>query len=427
MIRALSRTFKVGPSDTGPVTRAILLILVLAIAACGMTQRHPTPTLLGFPPIDQPESGCWYDNDRFVFVQASFRFPGSSLSHDVLGVYVINVASQPFVPEKLDLQPIPEPLPERTVVSCQNGELVIRLPGSKPDLFKLYSMHIGGKPELVSELRGSEISLKGKYVIGSNKIIDEGAQIGTDSCGIKYLKPGFEVLCWNAWLERHWPQAQFVVGEYKWDPTVKNPVPGGAPRFIPNPKTPLLFIPDESSSADSTGLTASVRGPIQRPETYALVLYDFKGAILRRIDKDPSFSIDSLRIAINSDAPDFVYAPCARKQLSPYTPPFDSVCRRALRDSEERWELVVHVDKSPKLFIHGNISLSTAGVAFEVGGAFQGIWVYDWHQLARITGQVGLVDDSAPAISPDGQFLAFQRPDGGVKKLWLIQYREQSK
>jgi hypothetical protein len=384
--------------------------------------------------------GCWYDKNRFAFLQAEY-LPAEH-REEIRGLYYLNALQGPIVSARIDLSPIDVLLQTRIQsISCQSNTIIVRLPSETEGSTRIYGVRIGAKAELLSDMRGTEINLANGYVIGSGEIVKGGIHEGRDDCKIVYLKPGLKALCWSAYQEKHWLLPRFVIGEYKWQEKIKARNANGRPELIPNPDDPKVWDRDVPiiRYVEIPGRTDGARMIVREPQppgvkgipaSYAIVLYGLDQTILAVVDKDPVFKIFGLEIAVNPSAT-YAYAPCIKKTESKYDLDFDGICRLALDGKPNRWEQLFSFDipARAKAGIQ-KVSVSFNGdVAFAMPGARypnSGIWKFDvlGNHVVRVTNPERDKYDAMPIISPDGKSIAFTRSNGQMGTLMIAQLRE---
>jgi hypothetical protein len=150
--------------------------------------------------------GCWLDDSHFL-VQKHVPRQGSQ-GFDLEGLYVLD-PRHPADLKPVSLAPL-EPSAQKRVwqVTCQDGNIIFLVPGSKKGSSRLYRLTVGEAPELIVEMRAPQVSLQGKYVLGNSHraVMDggplQGAFEGKDDCLLADAKAGFKVLCWD------WTQAR---------------------------------------------------------------------------------------------------------------------------------------------------------------------------------------------------------------------------
>lgn len=357
--------------------------------------------------------GCWYDNNRFVALQE--KQTGSN-AETRWGLYYIDITQRPIMRIEIDLSSIE--LSERIrSVSCQENMILFNLPGSDRSTTKTYSVKIMGKPELISEMRGSAVNLKGRYVAGSNLRIHEETIEKTGDCNVKYLKPGFKSICLDNSDYLSWPLEKFIISEYKWSEKTGSRNENGEYKMIPNPEKPLL----------NTG----------QPSEAAIFLRDLHGKIIADLSNDPNY--DTPRAAFShfnfTISPDeqYVYAGCRKKETTSIkykidprrllgdrlARGLDRVCRYRLDGRKNLWEEIFDFD--PGYLVSAQIeklSVNEKGdLYFTISGTskpeFLGIWKYDAasKSLNKLTHPKSLMEhnDSWPFPSPDEARFAFLR------------------
>lgn len=349
---------------------------------------------------------CWYDTERLIVVKRSPFRPGEE--SEVEGLYVVT-PSKPREAIKINLAPV-EPEMQKQIgdVSCHNGTILFSVLTSDKKRSRLYGIKVGGHPEVLAEMRGAmpqNVSMKGKYVLGNSRLATQGMFEGNDDCEMVSIKPGFRVICTDAWLVRRWPLTQYILTEYKWFDTIKIRGPDGQPKVIPNPEKQLT---------DQNGKLIN----------YALFVRDFKGEILTNLIDDPVFAPWVYGDLVFTSDESFMYAACSIR--SNPIGLADGVCRRRLNVGSH-WEEVFRseIPRKHKASI-SNIKVGQTGdIYFIIGGTkppYHGVWKYQTatKQVTQLTNP-GNFYDTPTAVSPDSRWVVFVRTGIVGNTVFLVQ------
>lgn len=375
-----------------------------SLAAEAMAEKVP-------PIIDTGVVGgggvCWYDADRLVVVKRTPSQAGRESEFE--GLYILWAGK----PGELNKVEIPSNIAsgiQRQLwdISCQDGGIVFSVPVANKKASQLYRLTIGEDPELIAEMRGAMtqvLSLKGKYVLASSRVINRGMFEGHDACPASFVKPTFRVLCWDIGFVRRWSLSNFVLHEYRWSDTISVQGKDGKAELIRNAEKQLI---------DKSG----------QPIHFALFLSDLNGTKLARLDNDVVYKTAvSTELFVTNDE-SFVYSSCHRLELSNSTD--DGVCRYRLDGSEQRWEEVFRFN-TPREFKASIqwVRVSPNGdVYFVLAGAkapHHGIWRFDSRTKAitKLTNP-NHFNDVVSAISPGGDWVAISRSGDAGDKLLLF-------
>lgn len=384
---------------------AIGLLWIVVLAGCDAASKEGSNYEIINTGIKG--NGCWYDASRFVVLKG--EQPSGTQNFVADGIYYLDIANLSEL-KKIDLSPL-EKSEQKQInrIYCQNSTILFYLLGLAEGTSRLYAFMIGGKPELISEMRGGLVNLKARYVIGNSRIVNKGVFEGNDNCKITYLKPGFKALCWNSWLERQWPLSNFVISEYRWDEQIQVKAEDGKPKYVPNPKQVLL---------NREG----------KPMPFAILLRDFANQIVINLSEDDVYGVPVQELNIFQTSPDesYAYSGC-RKKGQKAGSGFDRVCRYRLDGNLHRWEEVFSFDEGHTDHL-GIQSLNISGngdVYFTLGGSkkFPGIWKYSAaaRSVHQVTRPPYLQFDQAPQVSPDSTLVSFIRPDKDAYRLFIAQ------
>jgi hypothetical protein len=243
---------------------------------------------------------------------------------------------------------------------------------------------------------------------------------GNDDCAISYLKPGFKALCWDSWLEMRWPLTNSVLSEYRWSETIRARGEDGKAKFIPNPKKP--HVNKEGKEIH-----------------YHLELRDFRNNVLPPISfayakVNVSYMMPTIPSTLRI-SPDekYFYVPCSRvgDHDSKFTT-YERVCRVALNSNEGMDEVLSIHRLGDKGVIITEIEVAKNGdVFFTAGGSkeFPGIWKYEMttKTFIQVTRPPSQHYDQSLRVSPDGQLIAFSRPDNDFAKLFIVALKGERK
>lgn len=392
-----------------------MAVILLLLHGALLVQAHAEPQK--DPPIIDTgiigSGACWYDTERLIIVKRSPFKAGQE--SEVEGLYVLT-PTKPREATKIDLFPV-EPELQKWIwdVRCHDGTIVFSVPTPDKKRSRLYGVKIGGRPELLVEMRGAmsqNMSMKGKYVLAYKHMRgNKGVYEDEDNCVIQFIKPEFKVHCVDARAAlRRWPLANFVLAEYQWSDTIKVPGPDGQPKVVPNPETQLT---------DKDG----------KPINYAMFLRDFKGATLVNILEDPVFAPWITDGFVFTADESFMYSACSVRN-NPIGLA-DGVCRRRLAAGLQLWEEVFRseIPRKHKASI-SNVKVSPTGdLYFIIGGTkapYHGVWKYSTQtkQVTQLTNP-GNFYDNPTAISPNGRWVAFSRTGTVGNSAFLVQGGEK--
>ncbi|OQW34302.1 MAG: hypothetical protein A4E19_02245 [Nitrospira sp. SG-bin1] len=406
------RVYDLSVITLSPERRVIVFLLILVWSLfCSEFTVHAKPqkdsTVIDTGIIGS--GACWYDAERLIVVKRSPFKAGQE--SEVEGLYVVTPA-EPRDGTRMDLSPIdPESQKRIWDVRCHDGTIVFSVPMPDKKRSRLYAVKIGGRPELLVEMRGAmpqNVSMKGKYVLAYKHMRgNKGVYEDEDNCVIQFIKPEFTVHCVDArtaW--RRWTLANFVLAEYQWSDTIKIHGPDGQPKKIPNPEKQLV---------DNNGKAIN----------YAMFLRALDGNILAQLNE-----VQTLKTAISiyfviSDDEAYIYSPCYRIESKDGSP--DGVCRYPLSGRPESWELIFQseIPRQRKASIsHPKVS-RTGDIYFIIAGTkppYHGLWKFDarTRQVTQLTNP-GDSYDTPTAISPDSQWVAFNRRGTVGDSVFLVQ------
>ncbi len=342
--------------------------------------------------------GCWYDDSHFIVVKGQQPAPGQEF--EVEGIYYLD-PSQPKDLKRIDLSPL-EPSLQRKIrdVTCQGDTILLSVMASHRKTSRLYGVKIGQQPELIADLRwakSSAVSLKGQYVVGNKLTVDKGVWEEQVDCDVRFVKPGFSVLCWPRDTIGQWVTPQFVISEYLWRESILVRTPDGKRERVRNPVAPPKLA--DGSELKQGFLLRDLENQVvqmipvrQRP--YQLV--------------DVTFRLDPIG--------QYLYSVCFKtgdhgdKQYSVG----GRVCRYLLDGKNRDWEEVVSVQASPKdPFSLHDLSVNAQGdmVMIERGHRPTiSLWKYTAHsKLAeKITQVISPRELRAPLVSPNGQWISMK-------------------
>jgi hypothetical protein len=337
-------------------------------------------------------------------------------SSETGGLYYFEITRpQKIIP--IDLSPL-EPSDQKRIQNllCQGNAVYFDLPGvtestseggvkaHKPQR-RLYRLEIGRPPEIIAEMRMgaafTAIGVKGRYVIGSNRIVDKGVTEGHDNCALNYIRPDYKVLCWDFWLERNWPLSNLVLSEYRWEDTIQVRGEDGKPKYVPNQEKPIV-------------------GQGQQ-FVRTFFLRDLQNNIIQEIKlKTPSYNIAYMQFAISPDE-QYLYSTCFK--VGDHDPKYSNygrVCRIKINDRQSNWQEVFSfpdVEHTQGLQLQQLVISSRGDVYFTNSasrGNTTGIWKYNASRgtVERLTKPYDYYPDALPKVSPSGQQVVFVRPSG---------------
>lgn len=357
--------------------------------------------------------GCWLDDSHFV-VQKHVQRQGAQ-GFDLEGLYFLD-PSRPTDLKSISLAPL-EPSVQKQLwqVSCQDGKIVFLVHGTKNGSSRLYSLKIGGVPELIVEMRVPKVNLRGQYVLGNSHraVMDsgplQGVFEGNDDCLLADAKPGFKVLCWDWWLVVPQALPQFVFSQYRREDSIKVKEPNGQAKWVQNPEPPL-------KRADGTEVKLGY------------FLRDLENRIVREIPvKEGPYKVDPMSFR-TSPGGGYLYALCSK--ADDYNPPvtfFGRVCRFKLVESDAHWEEVLSIQKEPNEQASlDNLDVNDQGdvvVMRRAKRASPTLWKYTVRgehgeqlpvsQLSQEVGAVQLAPDGRTISYVDKGQLVFVRSHGG--------------
>jgi hypothetical protein len=351
---------------------------------------------------------CWYD-DTHVIISQRTRLPGRDQTE---GLFLLDV-TKPRELTRLDLAPLsPDIQRELTGLSCQDQSIVFYryLPGRQ--IRETYTMALGTAPERLSELRGDAVSLRGRYLLGNSaKVIRDGGPFqgtfeGNDDCDVRYVRPGFRVLCWDSFQYVNWPLTTFVLSEYRWQESIKVHADQGT-KIIPNPRVPLM-------------------GKDGKPGPHALHLRDLTGHIVATLTDDPRYApwLDN-GFPVTPDQ-SFVYATCSERAKPIGLAHI--VCRYRLDGQQHNWEEVFRSDLVKQIQSSiVKLSVSNPGDVYfdfptKTHDPNGGIWRFDakLKAIAHVVADTSTHRYSEPSVSPNGEWLLYVRKGKEGAKFMLL-------
>lgn len=346
--------------------------------------------------------GCWVDDSHFVVQKRVLR--QGSQGFDLEGLYFLD-PRRPTDLRAISLAPI-EPSAQTRVwqVSCQDGNIVFLVPGTKKGSSRLYVLKIGGVPELIVEMRAPRVSLRGQYVLGNSHraVMDggalQGAFEGNDDCLLADAKAGFKVLCWGWWLVMPEALPQFVFSQYRWEESIKIKDSHGQAKWVPNSEPPL-------KRADGTEVKLG------------FFLRDLDNRIVGEIPRQQDdYQYDTIHLKVEPVGR-YLYCPCWKvgdHGEKRYTAG-GRICRFRLDGQNQRWEEVASVQQSPRdPFSLQDLNVSDGGdvVMIERGHRGQAsAWKYTAQSKAvdKVL-QVNSPEDlGVPQLSPNGKWVSVIR------------------
>ncbi len=343
--------------------------------------------------------GCWVDDNHFIVVKGQQPTPGQEFEVD--GLYYLDPA-KPKDLKRIDLSPL-EPSQQRRIrdVSCQEGTILFDVMAPNRKTSWLYSLKLGGHPELMADIRWarpSAISLKGQYVLGNKLTVDKGVWEEHSDCDVRFLKPGLKALCWPRDTISQWLTPQFVVNEYLWRETILVRGTDGKKERVPNPEPPL-------KRADGTDLKQGY------------LLRDLENRIVQEIPtKQGPYQI--IDVSFKQDLSGmYLYSVCfeAEDHGDRFLTIGGRICRFLLDGKNHNWEEVVSVQQSPRdLFSLHDLDVNAQGdvVMVELGHRLlTSVWKYtarskrvDKVIQARFPDELG-----GPQVSPTGAWMSAVR------------------
>lgn len=355
---------------------------------------------------------CWYDDTHVIVLQRTRPSHGDLQTE---GLFVLDVM-KPHELTRLDLAPLPLDVQrEFSGLSCQDQTIVLSRSLPTPQVPELYTMTLSSPPERLAAFRGHSVSLRGHYLLGSNaKVVNDGGPEqgtfeGRDDCDVRFVRPGFRVLCWDPFQFRGWwPLTNWVMAEYLRQETIKSRTEQGTKR-VPNPTPPLL-------------------GKDGKPVAYGVHLRDLTGNIVASLMEDSKYAPwAEYGLPITPDEA-YVYAACSKGPRPIGLA--DRVCRYRLDGQPHEWEEVFRFDVAEQLKTGiTKISVSDTGdVYFALYGAQAphdgGIWRFNAtsrriEQLTSSSSQS--YQDADPSVSPHGTWAIFVRKGKDGAKFMLLQ------
>lgn len=341
-------------------------------------------------------SGCWYDDSHFIVVKGQQPAPGQEF--EVEGLYYLD-PSQPKDLKRIDLSPIDSSL-QRHIrdVTCQDETILFNVMGSHRKTSRLYGVTIGQQPELIADLRWakpSSVNLRGRYVVGNKLTVNKGVWEEQLDCDVRFVKPGFRVLCWPRDTIGQWLTPQSVISEHLWRESILVKRSDGKRERVRNPTPPLKL-------ADGTELKQGY------------LLRDLDGRDVQVIPtKQAPFQI--LAVSFKT-APlgKYLYGVCykAGDHGDQFYTQGGRICRYLLDESNRDWEEIVNVQTSPKdPFSLHELDVNAQGdvVMIERGHRLvASLWKYsaqskqvDKLLQVRFPGEVG-----GPRVSPSGKWVS---------------------
>lgn len=341
--------------------------------------------------------GCWLDDSHFVVVKGQQPAPGQEF--EVEGLYYLDPAKYQEL-KRIDLSPM-EPALQRQIkeVTCQDETILFYVMAPDRKTSRLYSVKIGGQPELIAGLRWarpSAISLKGQYVLGNKLTVDKGVWKEHSDCDVKSLSAGLKTLCWPRRTIGQWLTSQFILTEYIWDSTIKARAQDGTYRWAPNPDPPLKL---ENGKEVKHGY----------------FLRDLESRIVQEIStKQDMYQIYAITFGVDPIGRN-LYATCSKAgdHGDRHFTFGGRICRFLLDGKNQRWEEVVSMQQSSAdPFSLHDLNVNERGDVVVVERGHRGVtsvWKYSagTGAVERITQVPGTHDFGAPRISPDGKWVSF--------------------
>lgn len=354
--------------------------------------------------------GCWYDDSHFIVVKGQQPAPGQEF--EVEGLYYLD-PNQPKDLKRIDLSPL-EPILQRHIrdVTCEGDTILFNVMAPHRKTSRLYGVKIGQQPELIADLRWakpSAVSLKGQYVVGNKLTVDKGVWEEQSDCDVRFVKPGFSVLCWPRDTIGQWVTPQFVINEYLWREFILVKTPDGKRERVRNPAPPLKLA-DETELKQGYLLRDLENRDVQviptKQEPFQILAVSFKSAPSGRYLYSVCYKV--------GDHGDRFYTQGGR------------ICRYLLDGSNRSWEEVVSVQASPNdpFGLH-QLDVNAQGdvVMIERGHRLLAtLWMY--HAQNRTVEkilQVRFPDElGGPRVSPDGHWVIVSQQGG---QLVLIEWK----
>jgi hypothetical protein len=380
------------------------LALVTDIALAASAVEYTT-TKMTFS--QRPYSWIWCDDTRLL----GHRSPGSP--NLVEWKLVLLDVKKPSAPAEIDIKNFTQENSALTRASCRGEKIsfVVSTEISKAlHKLKLYVMKPTSSPELILEIEDGRHSIAGfndnaKYLILRSEVVQKGSRVGTKECKVKYLKPGYRVLCWDSLDRQYWPLEKFVISKNSWTSKVWLIGKEGKPVFSDNPKPPLL---DDSGKV--------VHGWYE----------------LHDLSKQSNLSLHSARYITQiglTIAPDekYAYTACGLRSNKIFiektkteTTLVDRVCRYPLDGIKHEWEEVFAIpQRGHKLppSMAEDLSASRYGDLIFKDYRFPGTWLYSAKDST--TQRITRDEVISHSISPDGRYIAIN-PKNDPNKMYLV-------
>lgn len=351
---------------------------------------------------------CWYDDTHVIILLRTQPPHGDTQTE---GLFILDVM-KPRELTRLDLAPLSLDV-QRGIdgLTCQDQTIMFFRHWPTPQVPELYTMRLSSPPERLGQLRGYQGSLRGQYLLASNakRINDGGPEQGTflghDDCDIRYVRPGFRVLCWDAYQFRQWwPLTNWVLAEYGRQESIKVRTEQGT-KHIPNPTKPLL-------------------GKDGKPISYGLHLHDINGQIVATLSDDPRYRPSVVVPSITPDE-NYIYAPCSERTRR--TDEYLGVCRYRLDGQQHGWEEVFRSDLVERIKSSiTKIAVSNSGDVYFYAPASAphgGIWRFDarLRTIDHVVADTATHSHSNPSVSPNGEWLLYVRSGKDGAKFILLQ------
>lgn len=370
-------------------------MLAFALALPGCVRSQPgwkvTPTALANGDV------AWCDSTH---VAAQYSEGGST----VPAITIVDIRKPTeAVPVKISDQQ--DRAPDLHLVGCEAGVLVMGDAGARnPAERGFYSLAPDGTlallavPEVVARARGRSrpVNLRGKLIAAPMRRQAVGKTYVAEAQCARWVRPDFQVLCFDSDFERMLALQRFLVVDYLWDDPVAV-VQHGELIQVTNPNPRIL---------DRSGKSI-VR---------ATFLYGLDKSLIARLDEDELFQIAPMWLAPDPQEA-WLYAPCKKKTKSRESMnDFDRVCRYRSDGVPHRWEEVFDFPLTDKS--HGAIQTlgvdSQGNVVFDLPGATGrdgGIWRYDAarKKIERIVATGEHEYAAHPVLSPDGRAVLFEQ------------------
>jgi hypothetical protein len=340
--------------------------------------------------------GCWVDDNHFIVVKGQQPAPGQEF--EVEGLYYLD-PNQPKDLKRIDLAPL-EPSLQNHIrdVTCQGDTILFNVMASHRKTTRLYGVKIGQQPELIADLRWakpSAVSLKGQYVVGNKLTVDKGVWEEQSDCDVRFVKPGFSVLCWPRDTIGQWVTPQFVIKEYLWRESILVKTSDGKRERVRNPAPPLKL-------ADETELK---RGYLLR---------DLENHVLQEISmRQGVYRIDALSFQLNPGG-NYLYARCSKEgDYNPKKTFFGRICRFQTTGIIKQWEEVFSVQKEPneRASLY-DLDVNDAGDVVVLRRAYRAspaLWKYTERDRAVVELRIPQLDQGVGAVrlAPDGRTISY--------------------